>query len=125
MHPEDGLQMAAENKFDAYLMLLSADWFLPYWEAVGLIFNPKQKILIQRSAQETVSDFMREADVYWHISFDEVRLEKTKSNFIGRLKKGGMQAIDVDRLIGIFENAGGSESHQAETTIWLFSMISE
>jgi hypothetical protein len=117
--------MPTKKKFDEYLMLLSADWFLPHWERLSLIFDPKQKAQIQLAAQDTVREFMQGADIYWNTSFEEARLQRTQVGFVERLKKGGIQVAGIDRLLAVLDEAGKVGDREVETTIWLFGMISE
>lgn len=117
--------MAAKTGFDEPLMLLSSDWFLPYWAIFGLFLDASQKHTIQHAAQVSVQDFMRGTDVYWDISFDEQRERKTKKNFVDDLTRKGIQPETSTRLVNALTSAINNDSRDVATTIWLFQMICE
>jgi hypothetical protein len=73
---------------DKVIMLLSSDWFFPYWDRIGLrIDDDKKKESLHHGCRKIVEQFMSNAKEYWHISFAPGRVERTRSMLESLLRK--------------------------------------
>lgn len=62
---------------DLVLMLLSSDWFLPYWNEIGLNVEGDQRDSIQRGCREILDQFIDKDASYIDSDFRPRRLEET------------------------------------------------
>jgi hypothetical protein len=117
--------MGSEPKldWDQDILLLSTDWFLPFWEIFGLIYDIKQKNLIQNCAQETVKKFMKNSESFWFRGHSPNQFIERKSDFINGLLRSGLREKGINRLFVALLEAGARESHEESGTQWLFAMI--
>jgi hypothetical protein len=115
----------ADTSSDKLAMLYSADWIFPHWDQFGLNFEFSKKKQIQIAAQDTVRDFMNGVKIYWNISFEPSRIQRSQIKFVNQMKKSGIQSSEIDRLFEILTNSGIEEKREVETTIWLFSQVTE
>lgn len=113
------------DTWDKNLLLLSADWFGPYWTELGLHLSEVQKTIVQSAARDTIREFMAGATEYWQVNFDERRLTKSRDDFLTRVAKsrGGS---NMARLIQTaFDDESKQEDEATTTTEWLLSTVSE
>lgn len=75
---------------DQIVMLLSTDWFLPYWFLIGFDSEDSAKISIQRDCRDVMKRILGDADEYWLISFSEDRLRDTFASLEFSLDKAGI-----------------------------------
>lgn len=102
-------------------MLLSTDWFLPYWSLLGIQADLPSKECFQQGCRNIVLQFMDDCEEYYLINFSEPRTEQTRAN---------MRAlIDACRLEGaaksIIENliASNPQRQRFYTVAWLFMTV--
>jgi hypothetical protein len=81
------------NFLDQLIMLLSTDWFKPYWAVLGIDLDKSEKELIQKGCREIVAQIMGGAKEYWLIVFSASRREETRSMFDSLLKGSGSTAL--------------------------------
>ncbi|HMH13950.1 MAG TPA: hypothetical protein VK578_12655 [Edaphobacter sp.] len=74
---------------DTLIMLLSSDWFLPFWNEIGIDFADGSKTAIQEGCRAIVRRFMEDSGSYLHIDFREERWQETNSAFIELLDSFG------------------------------------
>ena len=77
---------------DTLIMLLSSDWFLPFWEEIGIESDDASKTAIQEGCRAIVRSFMEDSGSYFHIDFREERWQGTNSAFIDLLDRFGAGA---------------------------------
>jgi len=78
---------------DKLIMLLSTDWFRPYWSSIGIEVNEATKTSIQQGCREIVKQIVSGAKSYYHISFTEERKNNTRAMFESSAKKSGADPI--------------------------------
>ena len=108
-----------DNMVDRTAMLLSTDWFLPYWDLIGLQAI-EQKQCIQRGCREIVTELMSAAGSYYHVSFSEKRLDATREQ-MRRLSR----QCQIDTVSeAVFEELVREKLDREEfyKTGWLFRM---
>src|ERR1700720_316506 len=116
-------QMDKLSHMDDLIMLLSADWFRPYWSSVGLLIEPEATICLQQGCRDIVKEMIGRAKEYYHIDFSDERLERTESKFWELLRscKAGPNARNrISALIG-----GEHSSKLDEATSCLLVMVTE
>lgn len=74
---------------DSLIMLLSSDWFLPFWREVGIEVDHASKTAIQEGCRAIVRRFIGDAESYYHIDLREERWRATNSVFIHLLESVG------------------------------------
>jgi hypothetical protein len=68
-------------KIDELVFLLSTDWFLPYWQEIGIQINNEKKIGIQQGCREIAPQILGGAKDYFHCDHSPERKEETYSKF--------------------------------------------
>lgn len=103
---------------DKIVMLLSTDWFFPYWKLIGIEI-PK-KLEFQVGCRDIVRGFVKQATSYYNIDFSEERFESTRDAFRKLSARAGFEGSDKEPPweleLGTFD-----DRHQLETTAWLFN----
>jgi hypothetical protein len=101
-------------------MLLSADWFAPYWKVFGFITPEHEQAPIQRAAREAVRDMMKDRATYWNVDFNDERTARTERIFLESLHAiGGTTMAQIRDLLANDEAA----SKELATTLWLFGAL--
>ena len=73
-------EMKKRTHIDKLVMLLSTDWFLPYWTALGIILKEKDQRLFQMSCREIVKQILSGAylNQYFLANLSKERVDETK-----------------------------------------------
>ncbi len=77
--------MNKSNDSDLLIMLISSDWFAKYLELFFSDLKNDDKLRLQSIARASVKSILNNVDSYWDVSFDNERIESTKSNFIDEI----------------------------------------
>ena len=72
---------------DYLIMLLSTDWFLPYWTEIGIDIAEEKRIGIQQGCREILEEILGGADSLYLANLSKERKEATKSKFIALLRR--------------------------------------
>src|SRR6516162_11289086 len=64
---------------DKAAMLLSTDWFGPYWSVIGIEAD-NAKVCIQNGCRDIVRGFVGDAGDYYLINFSHDRIEGTRED---------------------------------------------
>jgi hypothetical protein len=106
---------------DKFVLLLSTDWFFPYWPCLGLYVSPKEKAQIQRALREEIQrSFL--GKTYWRASFESARVESTYRALFEAFKRAGRDTT-ADALAALTEKrATGAESNR---DAWLLATMTE
>ena len=98
-------------------MLLSTDWFLPFWSEIGIGVHDRTKTDIHEGCRAIVGRFMGGCKDYFHIDFTDQRKQETLFSFVellGRLGAGYVRLIVEEE---------GYASHKDEVSTAIMSMI--
>jgi hypothetical protein len=79
-------------------MLLSTDWFLPHWSAIGLEVDAQRIVTFQLGCREVVKEFLSGALEYWHVSFSNERLRQTRAAFLALSQKAHVPIAVIERI---------------------------
>lgn len=109
-----------DHFIDRITMLLSTDWFFPYWELVGIDVPKKGEFRV--GCREIVRGFMKQATSYYNINFSEERSKSTLRAFRELSASVGFEGSESS-FGWKLELASGDDRHQLETTAWLFSTV--
>jgi hypothetical protein len=112
--------VVAKANSDKIVMVLSADWFAPFWKAFGLVTTQQEQAHVQRAARETVRDLMKGRDTYWNVDFDEGRIARTAKMFREGMRT--MSEATVSQICNLLEDED-SASKPVATTLWLFGAL--
>jgi len=77
------------NFADNLTMLLSTDWFQPFWNAIGLSIDEPKKEFLQKSCRKIVSQILGGAAEYWLTSFSDDRCRETEDLLRGVIRASG------------------------------------
>jgi len=66
---------------DYLLILMSTDWFLPYWPEIGINIDSNKKVAIQRGCRRIVDRILDGADEIYLSDFSYERRQETCSRF--------------------------------------------
>ena len=70
---------------DELIILLSTDWFLPYWTRIGAKVEEAEKECIQQGCRKIVSQMVGDAHRMYQVDFTEERKLKTDADFAALL----------------------------------------
>jgi hypothetical protein len=105
-------------KIDELVLILSTDWFLPYWQEIGLHLNIETRIAVQQGCREVVSHILGDAEDYFHCDHSSERMQETASRF-----RGLMQDLNVERDFQTTYAEWFALSHQELTASFCYSLV--
>jgi hypothetical protein len=114
--------MVDRADIDKVAMLLSADWFAPYWLAVGLVVTPEEQSLGQRAARAVVRNLMKGVEVYWSVDFSDRRVSATQSDLLAGLRSSGIDARVIDQISAVMRKQAEND-RSVSTSLWLFGAL--
>jgi hypothetical protein len=79
------------NMTDYLVLLLSTDWFLPYWTEIGIDITDDEKVGIQRGCRQIIDEILDGADSFYLASFSEERKQMTESKLLALLRQWGAE----------------------------------
>lgn len=112
----------ASYELDKLVMLLSADWFLPHWQLIGINAEDGKKPLLQDGCREIVRQIMSGAKQYWEIDFSPERVRKSRSVLEALLRRCELEEAAIDRINSLIS---GQESPIDDGTRWLIVSMTE
>lgn len=69
------------------IILLSTDWFLPYWTEIGVDVPENKKAKIQKGCRQIIDEILDGADSFYLASFHEERKQETGRKFLALLRQ--------------------------------------
>lgn len=66
---------------DYVVMLLSTDWFFPYWHILGITDSTRKTEVVKDKFRDLVKSIIGCSIQYWYVSFSEGRLKHTRGIF--------------------------------------------
>jgi hypothetical protein len=72
---------------DYFMMLLSTDWFLPYWPEIGIDIAEAKRVGLQQGCREIADQILGGANNYFLADFSEERRQETHSMFLALLRR--------------------------------------
>ena len=109
-------------ELDKLVMLLSSDWFFPYWDLIGIFTNNKRKSLLSEGCREIVRQIMSTATQYWHTNFSEARVKETRAMLDALIKRCDLEQVNANRIASLIST---EDSHVDEGTRWLIVCMTE
>jgi hypothetical protein len=109
-------------ELDKLVMLLSADWFFPYWRLIGIFTEDKKKSLLREGCREIVRQIMSTATQYYGTNFSVARVKESRAMLDALLKRCDLEGVSVNRIIGLISSEG---SPIDEGTRWLIVCMTE
>lgn len=104
---------------DKLVILLSTDWFEPYWAVIGINADPAARSSIRQGCRQIVTQILSGAESYYLISFSEERISET----ISRLRALA-ESVGADDVIGVLEE-GMNRSDEDEKATWLWLILTD
>lgn len=78
---------------DKLVMLLSTDWFKPYWSSIGVEVDGAPKTSIQQGCREIVRQILSGAKSYYLASFSDDRKNKTRAMLESLARQAQAEAV--------------------------------
>jgi hypothetical protein len=78
---------------DKLVMLLSTDWFKPYWSSIGIEVEETVKTSIQQGCREIVRQILSGAKNYYLASFSDDRKNKTQTMLESLAQQAQTEAV--------------------------------
>jgi hypothetical protein len=104
-------------------MLLSADWFAPYWRNFGLVLSETECALVRQVARRVVRSLMDGTDIYWNANFSDGRVSRTARSFVESLETTDVSSAGRLQISDLLTNA--SRGSEEATTLWLFGALTD
>ena len=111
------------GNLDELIMLLSTDWFSPYWSALGIGVEREKKTCLQEGCREIVKQIMSGSKEYWQTSFSHERVSRTNEMLQALVENCGADRSVTDRINALIRQEEISEVD--EGTGWLVLSITE
>jgi len=86
---------------DRLTMLLSTDWFTPYWSTAGITVEPATRARLQQDCRTIVREFIGSAPTYWLTSFAADRIDESNRHFIAALQRQNLDHATMGRITDI------------------------
>ena len=109
-------------EIDQVVMLLSADWFAPYWHLIGIFAEDKKGSRLRKGCREIVRQIIGSATQYWHTNFSEARVKETRAMLDALIKRCDLEEVTVNRIAGLISR---EDSPVDNGTRWLIVMMTE
>lgn len=110
------------SELDKLAMLLSADWFFPYWDLIGIVTKDKRKSLLRDGFREIVRQIMSTATKYWDTSFSVARVKESRAMLDALLNRCDLEEVAANRITGLISR---EDSPVDEGTRWLIVSMTE
>src|SRR3954452_1499624 len=88
-------------EIDNVAMLLSSDWFFPYWSSIGIFTEDKRKSVLREGCREIVRQIIGDATQYWHINFSVARVNETRAMLDALLKRCDLEVVNTNRITSL------------------------
>src|SRR2546426_1750670 len=99
---------------DYLIMLLSTDWFMPYWAEIGIDLAEDKRIRIQQGCREILEEILGGADSFHLVDLSEERKQATESKFIAVLRR-----CDAEPELSATRTEWARLSHTELTAVFL------
>jgi hypothetical protein len=100
-------------------MLLSTDWFLPYWPAADLSVEPPARASLQQDCRAVVRAIVGSAPSYWLVSFAEPRISESNRQFMAALQRLALHQATIGRISEIVRRL--PEEDPESTSVWVLA----
>jgi hypothetical protein len=114
----------SSNDLDRLIMLLSADWFLRSWSAVGIHLDDPTKTSLRDGFREIVKQIMSGAKEYSLATFSPERIRNTRAMVDTLLKHSEVENSAIKAIESLIA-ARQPGSTPDEETGWLLPTITE
>ncbi len=102
---------------DHSAMLLSTDWFTPYWSVIG-IEAEKEKQCFKAGCREIVQQFTEGASNYYLVNFSAERIAQTRENLRSLARRCEFSEAPSSGLEDLLADRPGRD--QLQKTAWMF-----
>jgi hypothetical protein len=109
-----------DTRVNKVVMLLSTDWFLPYWFVVGIDAS-EEKVCVQKGCRQIVHELMNGATNYYQINFSDERLQATRQSIRDLARKCGLGESSEMNLEDLVDSR--PERDQFYKGAWLFRTL--
>jgi hypothetical protein len=104
---------AKSNMTEFLVLLLSTDWFLPYWTEIGIDLAEDKRIRIQQGCREILEEILWGFDSLHPVGFSGKRKQETESKFIALLRRW-----EAEQEVSPTFKEWASLSHRELTVVW-------
>jgi len=103
---------------DFLVILLSTDWFLPYWREIGIDIEETKRVAIQQECREIVNEMLDGKESIFLSDCSEERKHATSSKFLAAMRK-----CDAELAIAATWTEWASLSHEELNAVVLCSLL--
>jgi hypothetical protein len=103
---------------DYLIMLLSTDWFLPYWTEIGIDIAEDKRISIQQGWREILEEILWGFDSLHPVGFCGKRKQATESKFIALLLR-----CEAEQEVSATRTEWARLSHEELTAVFLCASL--
>lgn len=115
------LQMERPDTTADYVaMLLSTDWFFPYWPMIGLEVGD-ERACFKEGCREIVKELMAGAEQYYDVAFTADHLAATRHSMLGLARQCNFSSKATQRIDELCTPK--VKHNEMQTTAWMFRMI--
>lgn len=111
------------GKLDDLIMLLSTDWFSPYWLMLGIQMEGETRLCFREGCREIVKQILSGAREYYDRSYSEERLAHTRSMLEFLLQKCQADPATIDKISALARDEENRITDQP--TAWLALVITQ
>ena len=105
---------------DQLIMLLSTDWFFPYWAEIGIVIREDKRIGIQQGCRELVRRILHGASSLFLIDFSLERRKETDFGFLALLR-----ACDAESEVLATWEEWAKLTHEELSKSWTCSHLNQ
>jgi hypothetical protein len=102
------------------VMLLSTDWFLPYWTEIGIDITHDKKVGIQQGCRQIIDEILDGADSFYLASLSEECKQMTESKLFALLRQW-----EAEREVAATCNEWRNLSHRELTAVVECAMLND
>ena len=104
---------------DKLVMLLSVDWFGPYWSSIGIEAEDSTKSVVRQACRDIVHGILAGVDSYYLISFSAERQKITRSQLESLARERGVP--DLLAVIKVWTSTSDEDVKAA----WIYSGLTD
>ena len=107
-----------DSRADKVLLLLSTDWFAPFWPSLGLYLSKEKRCSIQSDLREEVRRVFV-GTTYWNAHFNPERMQSTERALLQAFSEESAASRALKSILR------GSVSQDETPNVWLLSSMTE
>jgi hypothetical protein len=104
--------MPYERMADSLIMLLSTDWFLPYWAEIGIKTSEEKKSCVQQGCRKIVAQILGDNESKFMSDFSDERMRETEARLLALIQNCGAE-LELSETCKEWANLSNQERNAA------------